>query len=77
MSDLATAVGATGAAGSDPYATALTDMQKSQADSLKNQAAMTKMNAEFSAQSNILSMQSAMREKMNAIFSQQIRSLSQ
>lgn len=73
MSDLATS-----AAGSaDPYAAALADMKTQQANSLKSQTEMTKMNAEFTAKSDILAMQSAMKDKMHNTISQQIRSLSQ
>ncbi|MEN9433088.1 MAG: hypothetical protein RLZZ422_677 [Pseudomonadota bacterium] len=72
MSDLATS-----SASSDPYASALADMKTQQASSLKSQAEMTKMNADFTAKSDILSMQAAMKDKMHNTISQQIRSLSQ
>ena len=52
MSDLAIS----GAGSADPYAAALADMKTQQANSLKNQAEMTKLNADFTAKSDILSM---------------------
>ena len=73
MSDLAIS----GAGSADPYAAALADMKTQQANSLKNQAEMTKLNAYFTAKSDILSMQAAMKDKMHNVIAQQIRSLSQ
>ncbi|MBK8453162.1 MAG: hypothetical protein WAQ53_09845 [Thiofilum sp.] len=73
MSDLAVS----GAGGADPYAAALADMKTQQANSLRSQAEMTKMNADFTAQSDIIAMQSAMKDKMHNMIAQQIRSLSQ
>ncbi|WP_020560398.1 hypothetical protein [Thiofilum flexile] len=74
MSDLAVS---SSTAATDPYASALADMKTQQANSLKSQAAMTQMNADFTAKSDMISMQSAMKDKIHNAIAQQIRSLSQ